>query len=433
MKTLFRASILLALSLVMVLSVAPGLAQDDDPIVIGASLPLTGAFSTAGSKHQEGYQLCVDLVNERGGLLGRPVELIISDNGSDTEQALSQHERLINQDNVDLLFGTFSSRLTVPVSAIAEQNDMVYPIPAGGAIRIYERGFQNLFYFQQNAGEFVGASPINMLNELVGQDNPEYPRTAAVVGADDFFANAIADGLLGNEVVNPANGEVILDLAPGVLAENNIEVVFQETWPAEGFSDWLTLANNIKQSEAEMVMGLAASVDEIIQLTRAFETVDYNPKVIYYSQGTQSEFLEAVGPEAAEGVLIHAAWHPNVNFVGELLGEPFSNQDFLDAYAAAFDGALADEDVAIPFSLCQAMVQAVEAVGTTDNPTIREWLKSRTAEDPVRTILGQFHWDERGLPIGRSFIMAQWQDGELKFVFPLGEFEGTSDLIFPRP
>ena len=400
----------------------------EEALVVGASLPLTGGFSVNGEKHKEGYELCVDLINEKGGILGRPVEIIISDNRSDTETALNQYERLINADDVDLLFGTFSSRLTFPVSAITEQNKMVHPIPAGGALRIYEQGFEYLYYFQVAPAEFVGNTPITMLTDLVAAE--DLPATAAVVRADDFFANGIAAGLLGQEVTNPG-GEVVVDLAPGLLADAGIEVVYEEQWPEEGFSDWLNLANSIKSSGAQFLIGLTASPDETVQLTRALQTVGYQPEVVYLSQGTQGEYLEGVG-DAANGVMIHAAWHPDVPWVGELAGEEFSNQDFIAAYQAKH-GTDPDEDVAIPFALCQGMEQAIRGAETTDNEALREWMSSRSAEEPVKTITGPFYWDDRGLPVNKAFLMTQWQDGELKFVYPLDEFEGAVDLVYPKP
>lgn len=402
-------------------------AAEGDPIVIGASLPMTGGFSVNGEKHKEGYELCVELINEKGGLLGRPVEIVINDNRSDTEAAISQYERLINVDQVDILFGTFSSRLTFPVTAISEQYGMVMPIPAGGALRIYEQGFKNLFYFQVAPAEYVGRSPITMLQDLAADD---LPATVAIVRADDFFANGIADGLLGNKVLNP-DGQEVADLAPGQLADAGIEVVFDEQWPEEGFSDWLNLANSVKASGAEMLIGLTASPEETVQLVRGLQTVGYQAKAVYLSQGTQAEFLEGVG-DAANGVMIHAAWHPGAAWVGELAGEPFGNQDFIAAYQAKHGGE-PDEDVAIPFAVCQGMEQAIRGAGTTDNAALSEWLHARTAEEPVKTITGPFNWDERGLPIGKSFLMTQWQGGELKFVYPLNEFEGVSDLLYPKP
>jgi branched-chain amino acid transport system substrate-binding protein len=215
------------------------------------------------------------------------------------------------------------------------------------------------------------------------------------------------------------------------LAEAGIEPVLVEQWPGEGFNDWVGLANSIRQSGAEMLIGLTASPDEVINLTRALQTVGYQPKVAYFSQGTQIEYLEGVG-SGVNGVMVHSAWHPLANFEGVLVDQPFSNNDFIALYEEQY-GVEPDEDVAIPFSLCMGMTQAVEAVGSTDNTAIRDWLASRTEEEPVQTILGDYYWNDIGLPIGRSFLILQWQDEELNLVYPVGEFEGTNDIIFPNP
>lgn len=411
---------------------APSTEEEAEPIRIGASLPLTGMFSIPGAKHRDGYQLCVNLINERGGLLGRQLELLVNDNRSDTETAVSQYERFINVDNVDLLFGTFSSLLTFPASTVAEQAGMVYPVPSGGALRIWERGFENIFYFQQDAGEYIGQAPVNTLQHyrdkgVIPED--AFPKTAAVVHADDFFANAITNGLLGGEVDIPGSDEAV-DLSPGFLAEASIEVAYSEQWP-EGYSDWLSLANSIKASDADWLMAGTASPDEAIQLVRALQTVDYNPSAVWMSQGTQAEFYENLG-DTANGIMIHTSWHPAAEFVGLLGGKEFTNQDFIEAFRAEFDRD-PDEDEAIPFALCQGMEQAVLGTGTVDNQALRDWLASRTEDDPVRTIMGDFYWDERGLPIGRDHLMTQWQKGELEFIFPVGEFEGVVDMVWPKP
>jgi branched-chain amino acid transport system substrate-binding protein len=399
-----------------------------EPIKIGASLPITGGFAINGEKHRDGYQLCVDLINEKGGLLDRPVELIVSDNQSDVETTMAQVERFMNVDDVDLMFGTFSSKLTFPMSSALEQAGMVHPIPSGAALRIYMRGYETPFYFQQKAAEFVGQSPINMIAELVPEG--DQPATAALVFADDFFAGSIANGLLGGDVEVEGEDDVV-SLAPGLISEAGMELVYEEMWPEEGFSDWITLANTIKESGAEYLFGLTASPDEAIQLVRALETVEYQPKGVYLSQGSQQEFADALG-ESADGITIHAAWHPAVQWEGLLAGEVYTNQDFQDDFEAKF-GRAGDEDEAIPFALCQGIEQAVRATGSTDNAEIIAWLAARTAADPVKTIIGDRYWDEKGLPIDADFVMVQWQDGELAFVYPVGEFPGTSDLVWPKP
>ena len=399
-----------------------------EPIKIGASLPLTGNFSVPGQKHKEGYELCVELINQKGGVLGRNIELIVSDNRSDTETAINQVERLINVDKVDVLYGTFSSKLTFPTSSVIEKYGMIHPVPAGGALRIWTRGLKHAFYFQQNAAEFVGSTLQGVVKDLIA--DADKPKTAALVHADDFFANAIAAGFLGEEVKSPGGG-VVANLAPGYLKDAGIDVVFSETWPEEGFSDWLNLANSIKRSGAELVIGLTASPEEAVQLTRALQTVKAPIKLLYLSQGTQAEYLEGVG-KAADGVMMHSSWHEAAPFEGTLAGKPFGNADFMKAYAAKY-GHPADEDSAIPFAVCQGVEQAVRAVGSTDNAKLSEWLHARTKENPVRTVLGNFSWDERGLPSDRPFLMAQWQNGKLKFVYPTDEFPGVSKLLYPKP
>jgi branched-chain amino acid transport system substrate-binding protein len=400
------------------------------PIKIGTSLPLTGEFSIGGTLHRDGYQLCVDLINQGGGLLGRPVELIVSDNQSDVDTTLAQFERFLNVDKVDLIFGTFSSKLTFPASAITEQAGILHPIPSAAALRVYERGFEYLVYFQPNAAEYIGASPVMMLTDLLTTD--QQPKTVALAWADDFFASALINGLTGADVtfLNNDGSEKTISLAPGELSKLGAEVVFSQMWPA-GFTDWTTLAASIKASNADFLFAPVTSPDEAIQLIRALKTVGYKPKGIFMSQGAQPAFGEALGADA-NGVLIHASWHPLANFTGVLNGAEFTNQMFQDAFLAKY-GVAAGEDSAIPFALCQGIEQAVRATESTDNKVLHDWLEARTAADPVKTVLGDFYWDERGLPINKSFIMTQWQDGKLEFVYPTDAFPGVKPLIYPIP
>jgi branched-chain amino acid transport system substrate-binding protein len=227
------------------------------PIVFAASLPLTGGFSIPGVLHEEGYKACVDIINERGGLLGRQVELIISDNQSDTETVVSQYERFINVDNVDVLLGTFSTLLSFPSSAIAEQAQMVYPEPSDSSLQSHSRGFKYNFGFTLKPINYIGQTPIDALayyrdEGLISAD--DFPKTAAVVYVDDFFPNSISLGLVGGELQIPGSDEVV-DFGDGYLEDIGLDLVFTEQYPGD-FTDWVGLANRVKQSGAEMVFVL---------------------------------------------------------------------------------------------------------------------------------------------------------------------------------
>ena len=116
--------------------------------MIGISLPLTGDFSQPGGEAERGYEIWQKQVNAKGGLLGRQVQLKIVDDASNQDTVVSDYTKLITQDKVDLLLGTFSSLLNYPASAVAEKNGMVFVEPAGGAPNMFTRGFKYLFFAQ---------------------------------------------------------------------------------------------------------------------------------------------------------------------------------------------------------------------------------------------------------------------------------------------
>ena len=179
-----------------------------------------------------------------------------------------------------------------------------------------------------------------------------------------------------------------------------------------------------------MVIGMMASPEEAVQLSRALKTVRHNPKHLMLTQGTQSEFLEGLG-DATEGIMIYAAWHDDAPYEGPLAGQRLNNSDFVAKYKAK-NGKLPDEDVAITFALCQGIDQAVNATRSVDNARIMSWLHTRTSRNPVKTILGDYYWDSTGLPINKQALIVQWQGSKLKFIYPTNEFQASS-MISPKP
>jgi branched-chain amino acid transport system substrate-binding protein len=112
-------------------SSSSGSGGSKSPIVIGASLSLTGDFSTDGLAFQKGYNLWVSEVNKHGGLLGRQVKLdVLNDNSSQT-QVVTNYQKLITVNHVDLTFGPFSTLLTAPASATAHRYGYAFVEGAG--------------------------------------------------------------------------------------------------------------------------------------------------------------------------------------------------------------------------------------------------------------------------------------------------------------
>src|SRR5262249_37479795 len=92
-----------------------GAALAQEPIKIGVTQPLTGAFAASGNYVTEGAKIAEAAINAGGGVLGRKIQLVIEDNKSNPTEAVSTAEKLIAKDKVPVMMGAWSSTLTLAV------------------------------------------------------------------------------------------------------------------------------------------------------------------------------------------------------------------------------------------------------------------------------------------------------------------------------
>ncbi len=107
------------------------------PILIGTSLSLTGDFSADGQAFKRGYELWASEVNSHGGLLGRQVKMVFLNDSSDPTTVATNYTKLIAQQHVALVFGPFSTLLTVPAAKVAARYGYAFPEGAGGGPSVY--------------------------------------------------------------------------------------------------------------------------------------------------------------------------------------------------------------------------------------------------------------------------------------------------------
>jgi branched-chain amino acid transport system substrate-binding protein len=368
------------------------------PLKIGASLPLTGDFSQPGTAAQRGYQIWQDMVNAGGGLLGRQVQLVIRDDASDQNTIVADYNRLISQDKVDLLLGTFSSKLNLPASAVAEKNHMLYVEPAGGAPQIFSRGFKYLFFAQPATAPHQADLFVQWVTSLPAAQRP---KTAAYPTQDDPFAKPVIDSVQQQ------------------LEAAGVKTVYAKVYPPET-SNFDTIAGAIKASGADLV-AQGAVFDDGVGLVRSFIKAGYNPKVLFQTSAPSEgdQYAKGVGVKNTEGVFYAVSWSPAAKYS--------ANQQFVAAYQAKYHEAAPPEDAADAFATAQVVEAAVKAVGRIDQTALADWLHSHT----VQTILGPLSWDTTGAP-QQAFILAQWQQGKAVIVLPK-EVAETSAIVFPKP
>jgi branched-chain amino acid transport system substrate-binding protein len=371
-----------------------------DPIKIGISLPITGNFSEPGTAAQKGYQIWADMTNKAGGLLGRQVQLVIKDDQSDQNTIVNDYNGLINNDKVDLLLGTFSSLLNLPASAVAEKFKMVYVEPAGGSPRMFNRGFQYLFFAQQATAPHQGDLFSKWIKGLGSKI-----QTAAYPEQDDPFAAPVAEGIRAK------------------LEAAGIKTVYKTTY-APDTSDFDTIASAIKSSGADIVVQ-GAVFDDGVGLIRSMKKAGYNPKALFQTSAPSeaATFSNAIGLGNTEGIFYAVSWSPKAK--GKLY--PL-NQEFLKAYQKRYGkNSIPAEDAADAFAAAQVLATAVKKAGKIDQDAIRDWLHS----NKVQTILGPLSWDSTGAP-RQAFLLAQWQKGKSWIVAPKVVAE-TKKIVFPKP
>ena len=131
----------LAFALVLVFSIA---AYAEDTIKIGGIWPQTGPLAFSGIRGMQGALTAQELINRRGGVLGRKVEFILTD-APDSTTAASEAERLINYNKVKVIVGSFSSSISMAASPVANRHGVIYWETAASADDVTGRGLKYVF------------------------------------------------------------------------------------------------------------------------------------------------------------------------------------------------------------------------------------------------------------------------------------------------
>jgi len=371
-----------------------GAAASTKPIRIGASIPLTGQFSQQGKAAQEGYKVWQAMVNANGGLLGRQVELVIKDDASDQNTVVSDYNALISKDKVDLLIGTYSSLLNLPASAVAEKNKMLYIEPAGGAPKIFERGFQYLFFSQQATADKQGKSFAEWISSL---PEDQRPKTAAYPTIDDPFVAPNVKGIRD------------------VLEAAGVKTVYSTTYAVD-LSNFDTIVSAMRSKQPDLVVH-GAFFDDGVGMIRAMLKANFTPHWLYQTTAPSlgDEYAKAIGAENTQGIIFAISHAPQAKTPG--------NAEFVAKYGEMFSG-LPPEDAADAFGAAEVLAAAVKAVGnTTDQKAMADWLRG----NKVDTVLGTLSWDKDGRPQG-EFLTGQWQNNKVEYILPQN-FATTGQIV----
>jgi len=369
------------------------------PLVIGASVSLTGDFADSGKAVQRGYQLWANEVNAKGGILGRKVTIKIVDDASSPTQVVSNYQNLINRDKVNLVFGPFSSLLTVPASQVAKRYGYAFLEPAGGGPKVFAQNLNNLFFIQPAP---VVKSGDVFADWVLSLPADKRPKTAAYTELDDPFAQPIAENIRAR------------------FEAAGIKTVYKQVYPAET-KDFSAIMSAVVAANPDVLVGGTQNEDAYAQV-KTLVQLKFSPKFMYLSNGANSplEFPSKVGANNTQGIMSAGDWFPGSTAAG--------SDAFTAAYIKAYSGSAdtIDNSSAESYAAGQVLEAVAAKTGKIDNPTIIATLH----QGSWPTVLGNLSWGPNGAPSG-SFNLIQWQGGKLVPVFPTAVAKATP--IFPKP
>jgi branched-chain amino acid transport system substrate-binding protein len=378
---------LIVLSIVLAIGVPwPSMAQQ--PIQIGASISITGRDAVQGGYVREGYLLCQKHMNKQGGVLGRPIQFVIHDDGSDGKTAIRLYEKLITEDKVDAVMGPYGSPITDAVADVSEKHRKLMVAPTAGTTSIWQKGRRYL---------------VMVLS----------PLEASTEGTIDLAAR---NGLKTIGLIDALARPAIVKGALALAEKKGLKVVVHETYPP-GTTDFSAILNQAKATKPDVLVA-GAPPSDAIAITRQMRELDVNAEIYGATPGgSLPDYYKGLG-KTAELVYAGSYWEPDLPYPG--------NREFVTAYQKEFTRAPSFYSAA-SYAGCQLFADAVRRVGSLDSDKVREdLLKLKT-----KTVLGDFAVDERGFQVGHKAVTIQWQDGKPVVVWP--DEVATGKPRFPTP
>jgi len=384
-----RAGALAALA--VFLEVVSGPTRAQAPIRIGASLSQTGAFAALGQNQLRGYQLCVKHANEKGGVLGRKLDLTVEDDKSQAATAVGIYEKLITQVKVEAILGPYSSPITEDVANVSEKYRKPMLAPLASTTSIFKKGRKFVFMVQSSAEVY--------LEGLIDIAAKRGLKTVAILSEDTIFPKATAQGTV--------------ELAK----KRGLQVVLVEAY-AKGTTDFGALLSRVRAANPE-VIAAATYFDDAVAIGRKLKELNINPKMFgvtvggdlpkfYSTLGSTAEFVYGASQWEAELVTLRA---------GGLI--PIARQypgaaEFIEAYRKEYPGADFSYHAAGGYGGCEVLIEAIKRAGSIDGEKVR----AAILKLDYHNVYGRFKVDADGFQVAHKMVLFQWQDGKKVIVWP---------------
>jgi branched-chain amino acid transport system substrate-binding protein len=373
---LLRLFVLTASALLMVGAAA----RAAEPIKIGFGVSLTGGLASSGKAHLLGMQIWAEEVNAKGGLLGRPVQIIYYDDQTNAANVPAIYAKLLDVDKVDLLVGHATNLIVAALPMIIERKKVVMTLLAyaSNAKLKYPRYFQSAPF-----GGDYGEISKNFF-EVAKTIKPE-PTTVALVGADAEFSNNVLTGARAN--------------AP----KYNLKIVYDRLYPPSTL-DFAPIVRAVAATNPDIVL-VASYPTDSVGMVRAATEIGLKTSLFGGAMvGMQyASFLGQLSEKLNRVVNYHLyVPSPTLNFPGI--------ESFLRKYQERAPGAGTDPlgfyQPPFAYAAMQVLEHAITATAGVDDDKLAQYIH----KNPFQTIVGEIRFDESGEWATPRLLVVQFQN-----------------------
>ncbi len=339
-----------------------------EPIRIGFGMALTGGLAANGKSALVAMQIWRDDVNAKGGLLGRPVELVYYDDQSNPATVPGLYTKLLDVDKVDLVVGGYATNMLAPAMPVVIQHNMSFIGLLGLAVNS-EFHYPKYFAMIPTGPDPKVAFSKGFFDVAMAQ-NPR-PKSIAIVAADAEFARNAADGARQN------------------AKAAGLQIVYDKTYPPNT-ADFSPIVRAIDATNPDVIFS-ASYPPDAVGMVRAANEIGLKAKIFGGGLvGLQYAAIKQQLGAQLNGIVNYDFWEPakTMEFPGVL--------DFLKKYQAKAKGAGVDPlgYYLPPFAYAnlQALAAAVDGTKSLDQDKLADFLRTHT----VKTVVGDVKWGPNG-------------------------------------
>ncbi len=386
-------------------------ARAADPIRIGFSMALTGGVAPNGKQLLLALEIWRDDVNAKGGLMGRPVELVYYDDQSNPNTVPGIYTKLISVDKVDLLVGPYATNMIAPAMPVLMQANKMTIGMLGVNIN---RQFNYSRYFSMIPGGPEGTLSFSSgWFELAMAQNPK-PKTVAILAADAEFGRTTCDGAREN------------------AKKAGLEFVYDKGYPPFA-TDLAPVVRAVHAANPDLVF-VCAYPPDTVAFVRAANEIGMNPKMMGgVMVGLFATPIKMQLGPLVNGLVITESFLPALSFPGL--------RDVMARYQAKAPALGIDPlgygYVPFGYGAGQVLAQAVEATKSLDHGKLADYIHANT----FQTVAGELKFGKDGeWSKSRQFVtqfrnvsgndLAQFKDESKEVILHPAEYK-TGSIIYP--